>query len=301
MVGLGRMGSDLVRHLLGKGHRVAGFDPVAPVRQELAKAGMLPADSLSSLFHLLRSEEGGGRARIWLSIPAGPPVDDVLLQLTPLLVKGDVVVDAGASRFTDTVRRSRLLAQSGLFLLDAGITIGTGDHLSLVVGGEKEPVDDLGPVFDALSSGAGYLHAGPVGSGHFVKMVGEGIESAFLQILGEGFDLMRHGPFDLDLAAISRIWAGGSVAGSRWLELLAHVFEGNPTLSSLRGYAESSDEVRWAGETAIEYKIFSPLLTLALMQGSASRQGEIFSTRLVAALRNASGGHPALLERGSSA
>ena len=301
MIGLGRSGAGLVRRLLEKGHQVAGYDPVAHVRQDLAKAGMVPAENLPALIGLLRSPKGNETVRIWLSIPSGPPVDDSLRQVLPLLSRGDMIVDTGISRFSDTLRRAKILAQTGAFLLDAGITTWEGKVCSLVVGGEKECIDDLGPVFDSLAPGGGYLHTGPVGSGHFVKMVSRGIESAFLQAMGEGFEILRQGPFDLDLGAVARIWSGGTVAGSRWLEILSGVFGEDPSLSSHRGYSDDQEEVRWTAETAIECGVFSPLLTLALMEGRASRQGEIFSHKLVAALRNASGGHRVMSEPGSPA
>lgn len=291
MIGLGRMGSNIVRRLMGGGHSVSGFDPDAQARQSLRREGMIPVDSLELLVAALREEKGP--VRVWLMLPSGPPVDEMIKKLAPLLSPGDIIVDGGHSRYTDTMRRAKSLAQSDIGYVDAG-TSGAIRSLNaggcLMVGGDTESVRSLEPVFETLASPGGYLHVGPSGSGHFVRMVHDGIECALLQAYGEGFDLLKNGPFEVDLAAVSRLWNQGGDGRARFLELLADILGANPTLSGIRGYVEESGEARWTAETAIEFGVFAPVLTLALMERFASRQGDIFSYKINAALRNESGG-----------
>ncbi len=293
MIGLGRMGANMVRRLLKGGHRVVGFDPNANARQILEKEGMFPAEDYRALIRQLRKD--GSPVFVWLMIPSGPPVDEALEQILPLLAEGDLLVDGGNSRYTDTLRRGKRSLQSGVRYVDVGTSggiWGLDAGYCLMVGGETDSVRLLDPVFRTLAPPEGYLHVGPSGSGHFVKMVHNGVEYALLQAYGEGFDLLKNGPYDLDLPSVAHLWNQGSVVRSWLLELLGNALKANPTLSGIRGYVEDSGEGRWTAETAIEYGVFAPALTLALMERFASRQGDLFSNKVIAALRNEFGGHP---------
>ncbi|MHB1606501.1 MAG: phosphogluconate dehydrogenase (NAD(+)-dependent, decarboxylating) [Leptospirales bacterium] len=292
MIGLGRTGGNLVRRLIKGGHRVVGFDPNANVRQGLEKEGMIPAENAHTLVQELRKKEN--TVVVWLTIPSGPPIDEAVNQLLPVLSAGDVIVDGGNSRYTDTIRRGKRALESGIEYLDVGMSDGNGGQdagYCMMVGGTPSSVRSLDAVFKTIAPPDGYLHVGPSGAGHFVKMVHNGIEYALLQAYGEGFDLLKNGPFDLDLPAVSHLWNQGSVIGSRLLELLESALEANPTLSGIRGYVEDSGEGKWAAETAIEYGVFAPSLMLALMERLASRQGDLFSSKVIAALRNEFAGH----------
>lgn len=301
MVGLGRMGANMVRRLLKGGHQVVGYDPNAGVREGLEKEGMKGAENFESLLKTLR--ETGGPARVWLMIPSGPPVDEAIQAILPLLKKGDTLIDGGNSRYTDTVRRSKKVSESLVAYVDCGTSGGIWGlevGYCLMVGGPDEAFAALEPVFSTLAPPDGYRHMGPSGSGHFVKMVHNGIEYALLQAYGEGFDLLKNGPYDLDLHGISSLWNQGSVVRSWLLELLERALGENPSLAGIRGYVEDSGEGRWTAEAAIEYGVFAPSLTFALMERFASRQGDLFSNKVIAALRNEFGGHRILGEGTSS-
>ncbi|MHB1286238.1 MAG: phosphogluconate dehydrogenase (NAD(+)-dependent, decarboxylating) [Leptospirales bacterium] len=292
MIGLGRIGASMVLRLIKCGHCVVGYDPNANIRQSLEKEGMIQVEDLPALIRRLR--ENGGPVLVWMMIPSGPPVEGVLDLLLPLLREGDVLVDGGNSHYTDTVRRGKRSLESGVRYVDSGTTGGTGGEDSgfcLMLGGDPESVQTLDPILRALSPPDGYLHVGPPGSGHFVKMVHDGIESALIQAYGEGFDLLKNGPFDLDLPSVAQLWSQGSAVRSWLLELLRGALKANPTLSGVRGFVEDSGAEKWAAETAIEYGVFSPLMTLALMERFASRQGDLFSNKVRTAMRQECAGH----------
>ncbi len=282
----------MVLRLIKGGHLVVGYDPNPNVRQSLEKAGMIQAEDLTAMIRGLR--ENGGPVLVWMMVPSGPPVEGVLDLLLPLLHAGDVLVDGGNSRYADTIRRGKKSLESGVRYVDAGTIGGTGGEdagFCLMMGGDPESVQILEPILRVMAPPDGYLHVGPSGSGHFVKMVHDGIESALLQAYGEGFDLLKNGPFDLDLPSVAHLWAHGSTVRSWVLELLRVALEANPTLSGVRGYVEDSGTEKWAAEAAIEYGIFSPLLTLALMERFASRQGDLFSNKVRTAIRHECAGH----------
>jgi 6-phosphogluconate dehydrogenase len=292
MVGLGRMGANMVRRLMRGGHSVVGHDPNANVRRELEKEGMRPAGDIETLIKTLR--ESGDPVVVWLMIPSGPPVDAAIDRILPLLKEGDILVDGGNSRYKDTVRRSKTVSERLVSYLDCGTSGGIWGlevGYCLMVGGPEEAFSVLEPVFRTLAPPEGYRHVGPSGAGHFVKMVHNGIEYALLQAYGEGFDLLKNGPYDLDLHGISQLWNQGSVVRSWLLELLERALRENPGLSGVRGYVEDSGEGRWTVEAAIEYGVFAPTLAFALMERFASRQGDLFSNKVIAALRNEFGGH----------
>jgi 6-phosphogluconate dehydrogenase len=231
---------------------------------------------------------------IWLMVPSGDPVDQTLELLLPHLAKGDILIDGGNSNYKDSIRRAEKLKQQGLHFVDAGTSGGIWGlqvGYCMMVGGEQEVVEQLEPIFQTLAPKNGYAHVGPNGAGHFVKMIHNGIEYAMLQAYGEGFELLKAAPFELDLAKIAHLWNQGSVVRSWLLELAESAFSKDPQLASIRGYVEDSGEGRWAVQEAVERDVPAAVLALSLFARFASRQEGSFAAKVIAALRNEFGGH----------
>ena len=289
MIGLGRMGANMTERLVRDGHRVITFDRSAEAIQRVVEKGALGAHSLADFVGELSLPRV-----IWLMVPSGAPVDQTIEQLLPTLAKGDILIDGGNSNYKDSIRRAEKLAAQGMHFVDAGTSGGVWglqNGYCMMVGGEKTIVDRLAPIFTTLAPKDGYLHVGPNGAGHFVKMIHNGIEYGMMQAYGEGFELLKASQFDLDLAKISRLWNQGSVVRSWLLELAERAFEQDPKLSSIKGYVEDSGEGRWTVEEAIDKSVPAPVLMLSLFARFASRQEDSFSAKVVAALRNEFGGH----------
>ena len=290
MIGLGRMGANMTERLVRGGHRVISYDRSAEAIQRVVDKGAVGAHSLADFIKQLAPPR-----IVWLMVPSGGPVDETLEQLLPHLAKGDVVIDGGNSNYKDSIKRAEKLKQHGINFVDAGTSGGIwGLELGycMMVGGEGEIIERLDPVFKTLAPESGYLHVGPNGAGHFVKMIHNGIEYGMMQAYGEGFELLEGSPFDLDLGRIAHLWNQGSVVRSWLLELAESAFAKDPQLSSIRGYVEDSGEGRWTVEEAVERAVPAPVLTLALFSRFASRQEDSFSAKVIAALRNEFGGHP---------
>ena len=290
MIGLGRMGANMARRLLRGGHEgvVSNRSP-GPI-EELEAEGAVGARSLGELVERLATPRA-----VWVSLPAGEVTENTLSQLAPLLTRGDVIVDAGNSFYKDTIRRAERLKEGGLDFLDQGTSSGVWgleNGFCLMIGGAHASFERLEPAFKTLAPPDGYLHTGPSGSGHFVKMVHNGIEYGMLQAYGEGFEILKSSDlYALDLRAISHLWNQGSVVRSWLLELAESAFEKDPTLASIRGYVEDSGEGRWAVIQAIEKDVPAPVLALSLLMRFRSRQEDSFGAKVVAALRNEFGGH----------
>lgn len=289
MIGLGRMGASMAERLVRGGHRVISYDRSAEAIQRVVDKGAVGAHSLADFIKQLTPPRV-----VWLMVPSGDAVDEALEQLLPHLAKGDVIIDGGNSNYKNSIRRAEKLKQHGIYFVDAGTSGGIwGLELGycMMVGGEREIIERLDPVFKTLAPEGGYLHVGPNGAGHFVKMIHNGIEYGMLQAYGEGFELLKGSPFDLDLGKIAHLWNQGSVVRSWLLELAEGAFAKDPQLSSIRGYVEDSGEGRWTVEEAVERGVPAPVLTLALFARFASRQEDSFSAKVIAALRNEFGGH----------
>jgi 6-phosphogluconate dehydrogenase len=280
MVGLGRMGGNMTERLREQGHEV----------QTYARHGGGTASSLDELVSQLEP------ARVvWLMIPAGPPTEDSVRELLGLLEPGDVIVDGGNSFFRDSQRRAREAADHGIRFLDAGVSGGIWGRevgYCLMVGGEPDAVAVLEPAFHALAPEDGYAHVGASGAGHFVKMVHNGIEYGLMEAYAEGFELMSHSQFDLDLEQIAGIWRYGSVVRSWLLDLLYEAFKANGSeLEAIAPYVEDSGEGRWTINEAIKANVPVPVISAALFARFASRREINFAAKVAAALRNQFGGH----------
>jgi 6-phosphogluconate dehydrogenase len=289
MIGLGRMGANMTERLVRGGHRVVSYDRSAEAIQRVVDIGGVGAHSLADFVKQLTPPRV-----IWMMVPSGAPVDQTIEQLLPNLFKGDILIDGGNSNYKDSIRRAEKISVQGMHFIDAGTSggiWGLENGYCMMVGGEKEIVERLAPIFTTLAPANGYLHVGPNGAGHFVKMIHNGIEYGMLQAYGEGFELLKASQFDLDLAQISHLWNQGSVVRSWLLELAENAFEKDPKLSSIKGYVEDSGEGRWTVEEAIDKSVPAPVLMLSLFARFGSRQEDSFSAKFVAALRNEFGGH----------
>jgi len=289
MIGLGRMGANMTERLVLGGHKVITYDRSAEAIQRVVDKGALGAASLTDFVKKLSLPRA-----IWLMVPSGDPVDQTMDQLLPSLAKGDILIDGGNSYYKDSIRRAEKMKTHGMHFIDAGTSggiWGLQNGYCMMVGGEKEIVSRLEPIFLTLAPKDGYLHAGPNGAGHFVKMIHNGIEYGMMQAYGEGFELLKASQFDLDLAKISHLWNQGSVVRSWLLELCESAFQKDPKLDAIKGYVEDSGEGRWTVIEAIERGVSATVLAHSLFARYASRQQDAFSNKVIAALRNEFGGH----------
>ena len=291
LIGLGRMGMNMARRLLQGGHEVVAYNRTAAKTKQIGKEGAMPSFSLEELVEKLAPPRV-----VWIMLPAGPPVDEHIAELRGLLDSGDVLVDGGNSYYQDDIRRSRELAGTGINYLDAGVSGGIwGLEIGYctMVGGPREAFETLEPALKTLAPEQGYLHCGPSGAGHFVKMVHNGIEYGMMQAYAEGFSLLEHSDYakDLDYAEVSRMWNHGSVIRSWLLELAERAFRDSSRLSELAPYVDDSGEGRWTVQQAVDTAVSAPVITLSLMERFRSREENSFADRVLAALRNQFGGH----------
>ena len=289
MVGLGRMGANMARRLAEGGHTVVGCDPSEAARAALQGDRLEVAATLEAVCGALAAPRV-----VWVMVPAGEATNLTIGTLAGLLAPGDLVIDGGNSRYTDSQRHARELAEHGVGFLDCGTSGGVWglqEGYCLMVGGDREAFARAEPLFATLAPDHGYLHTGPVGSGHLVKMVHNGIEYGLLEAYAEGFGLMAAHELDLDLAAIARLWEHGSVIRSWLLELGASALERDARLEGIQGYVEDSGEGRWTVEESIRLGIPTPALAFALFERFRSRQADAWGDRFIAALRKEFGGH----------
>ncbi|MFC7097142.1 phosphogluconate dehydrogenase (NAD(+)-dependent, decarboxylating) [Halobaculum marinum] len=294
VIGLGRMGQIVVDRVLDAGHDVVAFDLSAEATAAAAEAGAEPADSVADLYERLDAgaDEGDDGVRIWLMVPAGDAVDATLDDLEPHLTSDDVVVDGGNSYFEDSVRRAEATDAAYLDCGTSGGPAGADLGFSLMVGGPEWAYEELTPVFDAVATGpAGHDRMGEAGSGHYVKMVHNGVEYALMQAYGEGFELLHEGRYDLDLEAVARTWNNGAVIRSWLLELCEEAFreEGND-LGDVADRVEGGSTGTWTVQEALEQEVPVPLIYQALAERFDSRR-ERFGRRLASRLRYGFGRH----------
>ncbi len=288
-VGLGKMGFNMVEHLLELGHEVVAFDLSAEAVTAIAAKG---ATAASSLQHLV-GELATPRV-VWMMVPAGHPVDAVLDGLTPFLKAGDIVIDGGNSRYTDSVARAEKLRKQGIRMLDIGTSgglDGARHGACMMAGGDREAYDHVEPMLRDLCVENGYGYMGASGSGHFVKMVHNGIEYGMMQAIGEGFDLLRASGYDLDNQNVARVWSNGSVIRGWLMDLAGKAFAQDNDLGWLGGKVADSGEGRWTVEAAIDLGVAVPIISGSLFRRFRSQNDENFSDKVVAALRHEFGGH----------
>jgi len=302
IIGLGRMGGNMAERLRQGGHKVVGFDFSAEAVKKLAEAGSIGASTLEDLVKNLATPRA-----IWLMVPAGKPVDDTIAKLRPLLQKGDTIIDGGNSNYQDSQRRYRELKPHGFNFVDVGTSggiWGLKEGYSMMVGGDDDAVERLYPILETLAPAKdkGWGHVGPAGSGHFVKMVHNGIEYGLMEAYAEGFTIMQHKKeMDLDLAQIAQIWRHGSVVRSWLLDLTADALTRNPELEGLKPFVEDSGEGRWTVFEAINLNVSAPVITESLLRRIRSREKNNFTDRMLAIMRNEFGGHAVRKEREEAA
>jgi len=289
-VGLGRMGGNMVRRILrDSDHDVVGWSPSPEEVEQAVVAGAVAATSLGDLVARLKRPRS-----VWLMIPAGAPTERAIDELLASLDEGDLIVDGGNSRWTDSKASAERARGSGVDFLDVGTSGGVwGLELGycMMVGGESEAVERIAPVLDVLAPPDGWEHVGESGAGHYVKMVHNGIEYGLLQAYAEGFELMHASDYTLDLAKIAHLWNQGSVVRSWLCELAERAFARGGDLDGVRGYVEDSGEGRWTVLEAIDKDVPTPVIALSLMSRFVSRQDESYSAKVIAALRDEFGGH----------
>ncbi len=316
MIGLGRMGANMVRRLMRGGHECVVFDLSADNVRQLTREGATGATSLDQFVSTLRTPRA-----VWVMVPAGDPTEQTVVALSQRLEPGDIIIDGDNSYFKDDVRRAKALKEKGIRYLDVGTSggiWGVDRGYCIMIGGEASAVERLAPIFGTLAPGRGeiprtpgreqmpgtaeegYLHCGPSGAGHFVKMVHNGIEYGLMQAYAEGFDIFRNASskglpedyrYDLNVADIAEVWRRGSVVGSWLLDLTAMALAENPTLSNYTGFVQDSGEGRWTIMAAIEEAVPADVLSASLYARFRSRQEHTYAEKLLSAMREKFGGH----------
>lgn len=309
IIGLGRMGGNIARRLMLNGHTTVVYDRNEAFVKALSEEGATGVADLKALVAGLQKPRA-----VWVMLPAGAPTEDTINALSELLEDGDVIIDGGNTNYKDDVRRGKALAEKGLHYVDVGTSGGVWGlerGYCMMIGGDTETVNRLDPIFKSLAPGLGniprtkdrsasadpraeqgYIHAGPAGSGHFVKMIHNGIEYGMMQAYAEGFAILKHKQaMDFDLGALAEIWRHGSVVRSWLLDLTADALKKNPQMDGIAPYVADSGEGRWTVAEAIDLNVSAPVITLSLLERLRSRDDDSYADKLLAAMRNEFGGH----------
>jgi 6-phosphogluconate dehydrogenase len=289
LVGLGKMGFPLALNIKRNGHELIAYDVNAHIRKQAADEGMSTVSSLNDLVHALPDQK-----IVWLMVPAGKIIDAILLELKETLKEGDIVIDGGNSFYKDSVARGLDLEKLKIEYLDCGTSGGVSGALNGVcamIGGKKEVFDLCEPLFRSISVPKGYLYCGKSGSGHFTKMIHNGIEYGMMQSIAEGFEVLHKHDSSINLAEVANVWNHGSVVRSWLMELTQQALEKDQNLESIKGIMHSSGEGKWTLETALEMGIATPAIAMSLLMRYRSQETDTFSGKVVAALRNEFGGH----------
>ncbi|MCT4796504.1 phosphogluconate dehydrogenase (NAD(+)-dependent, decarboxylating) [Exiguobacterium alkaliphilum] len=284
MIGLGKMGLNLALNLTDAGHRVLGYDP-----GNVSTSQFETKDSLEAVIDSLKAPRV-----VWVMVPAGEVTDHVLADLHQLLSPGDIVIDGGNSNYKQSIARAEHFKEKLIYFFDVGTSggmEGARHGACTMIGGDMEAFGKIEALFSDVSTDNGYLYAGPSGSGHFLKMVHNGIEYGMMQAIAEGFEILEKSPFDYDHEQVARVWNRGSVVRSWLMELTESAFHKDAKLDGIKGVMHSSGEGKWTVETALEYGVPAPVIALSLMMRQRSLEEDTFSGKVVAALRNEFGGH----------
>ena len=288
LIGLGKMGYNIALNLKDHGHEVIGYARSQETRESISKEGVKTASSVEALF-----EHREDKVVVWLLVP-NQTVDEVIDQVIPFLKKGDIIVDGGNSNFNLSMERYKKLKELGISFVDLGTSGGTSgarNGACLMFGGDKQTFDYLEPVLKDISAEQGYGYMGNSGSGHFVKMVHNGIEYGMMQAIGEGFELMQKSPFDLDFKKISTVWNHGSIIESSLIGNIESAFSKDEKLNAIEGKVDDSGEGMWMIQEALKFKVSMPVISNALFARFKSRDELKFAEKVVAAMRNEFGGH----------
>jgi len=292
LIGLGKMGFNMAERLRLGGHKVVGFDTSADVVAKFSATGSVGVNTLEDMVKNLAAPRS-----VWIMVPAGDPVDETIAKLEPLMQKGDTFIDGGNSNYKDSQRRYAEATAKGFNFVDAGTSggiWGLKEGYSLMIGGDKEPVERLTPIFETLAPAKdkGWGHVGPAGAGHFTKMIHNGIEYGLMEAYAEGFAILKaKTAMNLDLHAIGEIWQRGSVVRSWLLDLTVDALGKNPNLDGMEAYVTDSGEGRWTVFEAIDLNVSAPVITESLIRRLRSREENNFSDRMLAVMRNEFGGH----------
>lgn len=294
LIGLGKMGYNLTLNLLSHGHEAIVTDLHPEPGRKLAKQGAIAASGIPELVEKLPAPRV-----VWVMVPAGPPTVSVLNALSELLQEGDIVIEGGNSHYKDSIARAEQFAQRGIHFFDVGTSGGTEGAARggcFMIGGDRQIFGGIEPIFRDLAVENGYLYAGPAGSGHFLKMIHNGIEYGMMQAIAEGFELLEKSPLSFNYEEVARVWSNGSVIRGWLMELAESAFSKDPNLSGIRGVMQSSGEGKWTVETALELEASTPVIALSLLMRYRSLEENTFHGKVVAALRNEFGGHSVVKE-----
>ncbi|AZQ47016.1 decarboxylating 6-phosphogluconate dehydrogenase [Bacillus albus] len=288
LIGLGKMGLNLGKNLMDHKHEVAAFDLNTSAVEEMKDYGATGVSSLSELVQSLQSPR-----ILWVMVPHAV-VDSVIDEVTPLLSKGDILIEAGNSHYKESIRRYEQLKKDGIHFMDAGTSggmEGARNGACYMIGGDQEAWDIVEPIFRDTAVENGYLYAGKAGSGHFLKMIHNGIEYGMMAAIGEGFEVLEKSEFDYDYEKVSRVWNNGSVIRSWLMELTENAFSKDAKLDEIKGVMHSSGEGKWTVETALDLQTATPVIAMSLLMRYRSLDNDTFTGKVVAALRNEFGGH----------
>ncbi|HZH58007.1 MAG TPA: decarboxylating 6-phosphogluconate dehydrogenase [Metabacillus sp.] len=289
MIGLGKMGYQLSLNLVDKEYDVVAFDVNQESMKKISSMGVKTADSIEQLVSKLSKPR-----TVWLMVPAGDATQSVFEQLLPLLEEGDRMIDGGNAHYKDSLKRNEICESKGIYFFDCGTSGGVDgarNGACTMIGGNEEVFKEIEPIFQDITVENGYLYSGKAGSGHFLKMVHNGIEYGMMQAIAEGFDLLEKSPFEYDYEKVARVWNNGSVIRSWLMELTENAFSKDEKLDGIKGIMHSSGEGKWTVETALDLQTAAPVITMALMMRYRSLEDDTFTGKVVAALRNEFGGH----------
>ncbi|UOQ49290.1 decarboxylating 6-phosphogluconate dehydrogenase [Gracilibacillus caseinilyticus] len=289
MIGLGKMGYQLTLNLLDHKYQVVAHDTNHDAMKNISTAGAQVAATIDKLVKSITPPR-----TIWMMVPAGDVTESVFTSLLTSMDAGDRIIDGGNAHYKDSLRRAELSQEKELFYFDCGTSggiEGARTGACTMVGGDPDEFKKIEPLFRDVTVENGYLYTGKTGSGHFLKMVHNGVEYGMMQAIAEGFELLEKSPFDYDYEKVAKVWNNGSVIRSWLMELMENAFAKDPRLDDIKGVMNSSGEGKWTVETALDYEMAAPVITLALMMRYRSQEDDTFTGKAVAALRNEFGGH----------
>jgi 6-phosphogluconate dehydrogenase len=290
LIGLGKMGYNLSLNLMDNHHEVVAYDVNKETVEKLSNEGATGAFTVEELVNELPLSP----KVVWIMVPAGEVTENVITELKELLSEGDIIIDGGNSNYKESVRRAQDLQEKGIYFFDVGTSggmEGARNGACTMIGGDAEVFRTIEPVFNDICVENGFMYAGKSGSGHFLKMVHNGVEYGMMQSIAEGFEVLEKSQFDFDYEAVARVWNNGSVVRSWLMELTENAFSKDPKLDSIKGVMQSSGEGKWTVETALDLQTATPVIALSLMMRYRSLEEDTFTGKVVAALRNEFGGH----------